>query len=55
MEGQGGWSSPPRMRRGEEIRMRKILHGIVIALALLGGIALASGHLETTATTCCTR
>ena len=41
------------MMRGEEIQMRKILHGILIALALLGGIAVASGHVETTATTCC--
>ncbi len=54
-EKQGGWSFPPRMMRGEEIQMRKILHGILIALALLGGIAVASGHVETTATTCCTR
>lgn len=35
--------------------MKKLLQGLLICLAVLGGLAVASGHVETTARSCCTR
>ncbi len=48
-----GWSDPQR-KMDREVGMRKCFGGILIALALLAGLALASAHVQTTANTCCT-